>query len=278
MRRSFRRPSRVLLIVLLCVASVPALAQRATRSDTDEGWLERCRDARYGDDRERHCEIREKTIAAVRSVDVDGGQNGGVRVHGWSRNEILVRARIQTSADDAREAREIADEIVVRTEDGRIRADGPSQRRRSSWSVSFEVYAPHRSDLRLRAQNGGLSVEQVEGRIELETTNGGLTLREVAGDVRGQTTNGGIHVELDGRRWRGEGLDVRTTNGGVDLTIPRDFNARLETGTVNGGVNIDFPITLQGSIGRRISTELGSGGPLVRAMTTNGGVRIRQVR
>jgi hypothetical protein len=65
-------------------------------------------------------------------------------------------------------------------------------------------------------------------------------------------------------------------NGGVSLTIPRAYNARLETGTTNGGMNIDFPITVQGMLGKRIQTQLGSGGPVVRVVTTNGGVRVRQ--
>jgi hypothetical protein len=64
----------------------------------------------------------------------------------------------------------------------------------------------------------------------------------------------------------------------VNLSMPRNYSARLETGTVNGSMNIDFPITLQGSIGRRITTQLGSGGPPIRALTTNGGVRIVEVR
>ena len=69
-------------------------------------------------------------------------------------------------------------------------------------------------------------------------------------------------------------MDVETTNGGVELVVPEGFNADLETGTVNGGIDIDFPITVQGRIGRRINTTLGAGGPLVRVMTTNGGVTI----
>jgi hypothetical protein len=30
---------------------------------------------------------------------VDGGVNGGMTVKGWQKNEILVRARVQTSAE-----------------------------------------------------------------------------------------------------------------------------------------------------------------------------------
>ena len=102
-------------------------------------------------------------------------------------------------------------------------------------------------------------------------------MRSRAGDVRGRTTNGGLRVELDGDEWDGEGLDVQTTNGGVSLYIPDDYSARLVTGTVNGGIRIDFPIMVQGNIGRRITTDLGNGGKTVRVTTTNGGVTVRKM-
>lgn len=279
MRSSFVSSPRFWLMTVLLVAAapLPALAQRSRM--TDDAWLERCRNEDNRDEgRQRFCEVREKTMDAARNIEVSGGENGGVAVHGWNRDQVQVRARIQSWGEDASEARELAQRITIETRDGRIRAEGPRNSGRTGWSVSFDVDVPQRTDLRLTAMNGGIAVEQVEGRIDLETTNGGVSLRQVAGDVRGETTNGGVNVELDGDRWRGAGLDVRTTNGGVTLTIPRDYSARLETGTTNGGMNIDFPITVQGSIGRRITTQLGSGGPPVRVMTTNGGVRIRQVR
>jgi hypothetical protein len=73
------------------------------------------------------------------------------------------------------------------------------------------------------------------------------------------------------------GLDVETHNGGIRLTLPRGFSAELETGTTNGGFNIDFPVTVQGNLnGRHLTTTLGAGGPKVRAITTNGGVTIRE--
>jgi hypothetical protein len=53
---------------------------------------------------------------------------------------------------------------------------------------------------------------------------------------------------------------------------------RLETGTVNGGIDIDFPVTVQGRLGREFSTTLGDGGALVRATTTNGQVRVSRGR
>ena len=116
--------------------------------------------------------------------------------------------------------------------------------------------------------------DQQEIVLQLEAQNGGINVDAVAGNVRGRTTNGGVDARLAGETWEGTGLDLATTNGGIRLRVPEDYSARLETRTVNGNVDIDFPVTVQGSIGRSISTTLGDGGPLVRAVTTNGQVRV----
>lgn len=269
-----------LLALALVTIAAPVLAQQAEPRDTRaQRFMRNCEDDWGGRDRERLCEIRDVTLKAPAArLIVDGRDNGGVTFYGWDKSEVLVRALIQTTGDDRAEAQALAKEIKVETDGDRIRADGPPSRRRSNWSVSYEIWVPRKTNLDADTHNGGISVEGIEGRMELHAVNGGISLREVAGDVRAETTNGGVSAQLAGSTWKGQGLDLTTTNGGVSLDIPRGYNANLETGTVNGGMNIDFPITIQGSIGRRITTKLGQGGPRVRATTTNGGVRIRESR
>jgi hypothetical protein len=247
--------------------------QPSTRA---ERFLRNCDD--YDDDRrERFCEVRDATLKVPATrLFVDGRDNGGVSFYGWDKNEVLVRALIQTNADTKAEAQALAKDIKVLTDGDRVRADGPASRRYANWSVSYEVWMPRKSSMDADTHNGGISVEGIEGKMDLRAVNGGISLKEVGGDVRAETTNGGVTAQLSGTKWNGEGLDLQTTNGGVGLEIPRGYNADLETGTVNGGMNIDFPITVQGFIGRRITTKLGTGGPRVRATTTNGGVRIRE--
>jgi hypothetical protein len=266
---------KTLLSVALLCAAAPLIAQQTeTRADR---FIRDC-DRYYGDrDRERFCEVRDVTIKAPsRSLFVDGRDNGGVSFYGWDKNEVLVRALIQASADSRADAQALAKDIKIDTDGDRVRADGPLNRRYSNWSVSYEVWVPRKTSLDADTHNGGVSVEGVDGKMELRAVNGGISLRQVAGDIRAITTNGGVTAYLDGQTWRGTGLDLQTTNGGVSLEIPRGYNAELETGTVNGSMNIDFPVTVQGFIGRRITTKLGQGGPRVRATTTNGGVRIRE--
>jgi hypothetical protein len=257
-------------IVFSTATTLAAQQSRATR------WLENCRDRRWRD-YVVFCETREMTLPVTKSLTVDGRQNGGAEVHGWDRNEIRVVAMIQAQDESDAAARDLAKQVNIVTSGGDVRADGPGrQSRRQSWSVDYEIWVPRNTDLRMSANNGGLAVDGVDSRIDLETTNGGLSLTDVGGDVRGSTTNGGVTVRLAGERWSGSGLDVRTTNGGVHLIFPSNYSARLETGTVNGGMDINFPITVQGSIGRRLTTQLGNGGATIRAITTNGGVTIQR--
>ena len=234
-----------------------------------------CRDRGWNDNEFTFCEVRDQTLAAGPLI-VDAGPNGGIRVEGWDRNEILVRAVVSAHARNEADARQLASGIQVVAGSGRVSSTGPSSGRREWWSVSFRIYVPRETNLDLNAHNGGISITGVSGTIRFDTNNGGVKLANLAGDVRGATHNGGLNVQLDGQRWDGAGLDVETTNGGVTLAIPDGYNAELTTGTSNGGFRTDFPITIQGELSPRrgLTTTLGSGGPPVRVRTTNGGLKI----
>lgn len=253
----------------LMAIAAPVFAQSPVRARETEcrGW----------GDRERYCEVREYVLAAPGAIQVDAGRNGGIQVVGWDRNDVLVLARIQTNGDDDAAARAIAAGIDVRVGQV-IRADGPRSRRsnREGWSVSYEIHVPRATRLALEASNGGIRLEGLSGDVEASTTNGGISVIGGAGRVRGETTNGGLQLDLTGGSWSGDGVDLRTTNGGVTIRVPEGYSARLETGTVNGGMDLDFPVTVEGRVNRTIRTTLGEGGPLIRAMTTNGGVSLKR--
>ena len=236
-----------------------------------------CRDTGWDDDYYRSCEVREESLPAG-PLTVDAGRNGGIQVEGWDRNEIRIRAVVTANARSEADAKQLASEVQVQTGGGKVSPVGPSTRDRQWWSVSFRINVPRKNDLDLNANNGGVSISGVSGTIRFQTTNGGVRLTDLSGDVRGETRNGGLNVILSGNRWDGVGLDVETSNGGVNLSIPEGYNADLTTRTVNGGFRTDFPLTIQGELTPRhgISTTLGSGGPPVRVRTTNGGLRINK--
>jgi len=274
----FATPALSLATLLFAATTLAAQSSRSSESDAE--WLERCRNGRYGNrwDGGHACEVREVAVRReVRSLSVDGSDNGGVSATAWDRDSVHVSARIQTSAATQAEAERLLRDVRVESTGGTIRATGPrGGTSHSGWNVSFDAYVPRRMDLDLRTRNGGVRVQEVVGRMTLETENGGIALRGVGGDVRAHAENGGLSVQLTGTRWEGAGLNAETQNGGVRLVIPERYSARLETGTTNGGIKTDFPITVSGRISRHFSLTLGSGGAPVRATTTNGGVSIER--
>jgi hypothetical protein len=234
-----------------------------------------CRDSGRNDDSYRSCDVREYTLPAG-PLTVDAGQNGGIRVEGWDRNDIRVQAVVTANARSEEAARQLASEVQVQASGGRVSATGPTAGNRQWWSVSYRINVPRQNDLELKANNGGLTIGGVNGTIRFETTNGGVWLNDLGGDVRGETHNGGLNIVLAGDRWEGTGLDVETSNGGVDVRIPDNYNAEFTTRSVNGGFRSDYPLTIQGELTaqRGFTTTLGRGGAPVSVRTTNGGVRL----
>lgn len=268
--------TRRLLVAAALGAALPfpLLAQRAMTSDAE--WLGNCRN-NWGDDRGHACEVRDVPVRlSGRAIEIDGRQNGSIRVQGWDGNDVKVTARLQANGESDADAQALLKDIRITSDGRRVSAEGPNNDRgyRSGWSASYVVMVPRRFDLSLDAYNGSLGVDGVTGKLELSTHNGSVTLTDVGGDVHARTQNGSLNVQLAGTSWSGDGLDAVTQNGSVRLAVPASYAATLETGTVNGRINTDIPITVQGRISRQLSVPLNGGGKTIRAMTTNGSVNI----
>lgn len=226
-------------------------------------------------------DLREVTIPAVSRLSVDANQNGGISVKGDDRNDILIRACVQAWGSTDEAAKATAASVTIGTSE-LVRAGSPAGDK--NWSVSYQILVPRTTNLDLKAHNGGISISGVNATAEFETQNGGVHLTEVAGDIKGRTTNGGVNITLAGSTWRGTGLDVTTTNGGVHIAMPANYAARIESGTVNGGFSSNIAGLDPGRSSRdyhsrstKISTDINGGGAPIRIMTTNGGVKINSI-
>jgi DUF4097 and DUF4098 domain-containing protein YvlB len=269
---------RHLLVAAALVApALPLHAQRTSFED-DATWLDNCRSGNWNGDNDRGhaCEVRPVPVRlSGRSLDIDGRQNGSIRVRGWDGDSVRITARLQANANSDDEARTLLKDVRLVADGRSVRAEGPStSRSHEGWSASYVVWVPRKFDLSLEATNGALGVDGVTGRLDLRTTNGSVALSDVGGDVHARTQNGSLNVQLGGSAWDGAGLDAETQNGSVRLAVPEKFAGQLETGTVNGSIHTDFPVTVQGRISRRLSLPLNGGGKTIRALTTNGTVRI----
>jgi len=260
-----------ILALAIFGCSLPASAQRGEEKSLS------CDNASFRQSKTvTHCEMREQTVAFAGRLSVDAGMNGGVTIKAWDNATVLVRSKVESAGPDDNSARMIGAQIHVDISGGVVNTTGPNRDSDQNWSVSHEIFVPRQADLNVKTHNGGISIEGVRGNIQFNAMNGGVSLKRLGGDVEGATQNGGLSIELAGDRWDGNKLDARTTNGGVNVTMPEHYSAHFETGTVNGKLNLDFPMTVHGEIGRHLVTEIGSGGPTIHVETTNGGVSVKR--
>src|SRR5262245_56202928 len=180
-------------------------------------------------------------------VDVSLVQ-GSITVRGTNRKDVLVTARPETDPEprrrrydpDATGLRRIPQTAGFRvTEEGNrvvVSADSPNR------SITFEIEAPARTNLKLSTVNGGeVFVENVEGELTVRNTNGGITLNRVAGSVMAGTTNGNVRATLT-RVTEQKEMSFTSLNGTVDVTLPPTTKANLRLRSGNGDVYSDFDV------------------------------------
>ena len=237
----------------------------------------KCDSRNHNDRQKRFCKISEQSMAAPGRLTVDGGRNGGVAVHGWNENRMLVRARIEAWAETESEASLIGGQVQIGASGAQVKASGPESKDNTGWAVSYEIFVPRQTNLSVSAHNGGVNLEDLQGQLAFSTHNGGVHLTRLGGDVKGSTHNGGVHVDLAGGSWQGGGLQVETHNGGVHVNAPRDYAARFRVETRNGGISSDFPMPASNEKRPRSAEfNAGAGGPLLALKTVNGGVHVKR--
>jgi hypothetical protein len=209
--------------------------------------------------------------------------NGTIEAFPATGSDVTIHVRREVKAQNDEAAREVLQKLEMGEEVSadRVKVEGRFDRgqapagfgRRAQVTMHYRVSVPPGLDVSLRTENGGVRLENVQGRFAAASTNGGVTGRGLSGALEATTVNGGIQVELTAVT--GE-VRIVTVNGGIRLDLPADVDATLAANAVNGGVTVDDALSLTATERdrRRISGRLNDGGPAISVQTTNGGIRI----
>lgn len=203
--------------------------------------------------------------------------DGSIEIRSWDRPE--VRVEIERRAAD----KELADKIeVVASQSGDVITVEAKRPARVESLFGLKVWPsarivatlPARCNIVARSGDGSISVDRIEGRIELNTGDGSLrgsglvgSLRAHTGDgsvsfsdlegsadidtgdgsgelagrlavVRLRTGDGSITVRAeDGSRMTGD-WEIRTGDGSIRVELPEAFSASLDATTGDGRVSV----------------------------------------
>lgn len=154
------------------------------------------------------------------------GQSGGdVQVTGRK----TVRAFNQNDADRADRQTQVhverqGDSLVIRTDE----FSGPRMIR---ISADLDITVPAGISIESRGRNGDLTVDEVEGPIEVSGGRGDIRLNHIAKDVKIESSRSGdIHVtdSKGGVELEGRGSDIQMENISGPVTVNGEFAGTLE--------------------------------------------------
>jgi Putative adhesin len=163
---------------------------------------------------------------------------------------------------------------------GRCHRGGVSSESGNWWhghhaKINFDVQVPRGVRFHALTTNGAVHCVNLESVVEAATTNGDVEV-STSEWASARTTNGGVRVAMGNAKWSGE-LELTTTNGSVDVTLPASAEFKVDAATTNGGIRSDFPITVQGTFGpKTLSGTVGGGGRDLKVATTNGGIELKK--
>src|SRR5262245_7866045 len=222
-------------------------------------------------------------IGGIPDVQLDTF-DGAIEVHSWDKNEVEVeierRAMEQSLVDEIKvSAEQEGDRIVVKVTGPPRRSgfEGIQVGVHFSPSARLRVALPRKSQLVAKSGDGSISVEDLAGKITLNTNDGSVRATRLAGEImvrsgdgsirmdriegtvdvetgdgsitmeakpttlHAKTSDGAIRMQIEPDATMAADWDVQTEDGSVTLTLPNSFNGELDAETRDGAVRASHP-------------------------------------
>lgn len=169
-------------------------------------------------------------------------------------------ARKKAQAEKSRGMKMLAVEsmgLTIEEEDNVIQVSVEEGKR----AVDLVIQVPFSTSLQLscRDDERGVTVERVNGEIEVDTSDGPITLTNVSGPVVADSSGGEIKVVF-GKITPGKPMSLSAMDGDIDITLPLDVKASLKMKTDEGQIFTDFDVQLTPSQQKKEEDERKEGG------------------
>ena len=217
-----------------------------------------------------HAVVSFSNPAKPGTVEVDISE-GSITVRGYEGKDVIIDARwrekaltkeereleaLPTEAGEELDQEELAKKkaqaekakgmkmievesmgLTVEEEENVIRVNAEEGKR----AVDLVIQVPFSTSLRLscRDDERGVTVDRVDGEIEVDTGDGPIILTNVSGPVVADSSDGEIKATF-GKVTPGKPMSFSAMDGDIDITLPFDVKASLNMKTEEGQVFTDF--------------------------------------
>lgn len=170
-------------------------------------------------------------------------------------------------------------DLEARTSDGSLKVNGVHGGLQLHTSDGAVDVSGTGGELRLVASDGSIAIHDVTGTLESRSSDGHATIEGKFSAVQVHTSDGSLDLTLQDGSQLTSSSRVESSDGRVNIRLPRSLAADLEVRTSDGKIQCDLPLTMNGynssgSSGHTLRGRLNAGGPALSIHTSDGNVTI----
>jgi hypothetical protein len=204
----------------------------------------------------------DKSVSVSGPVELDvTTDSGGITVRPGSSGSVRVHAILKAQhgwfggGDVEGRIRELTRNPPVQQIANRVRIGYVNDRDLlKGISMRLEIETPADSQVRARADSGGIRIEGVHGTVDCKTDSGGIEIHDIGSEVHAAADSGGIHIgNIKGSVY------ARVDSGGIDaMDVAGSIDAETDSGGIRLGQITAAPIRAKADSGG-VSVRLAPG-------------------
>jgi DUF4097 and DUF4098 domain-containing protein YvlB len=229
----------------------------------------------YGND-----EAEEKVIVIAENSETGVKVEGKKKETGNFKNltlrvEIMVPESYDVklfSSGGSLEVTNLRGKIEANTSGGSIKienTEGSIEAYTAGGNISIEK---SHGSITASTSGGKILIYSFNGNVEASTAGGDIVLTGKEGKIDASTAGGNIRLDYSGTNM---GIDLSTLGGNITATLPSDFNADADIGTLAGKVRCDFaPVETKNKIYSYVKAKFNGGGEAFKCTTSAGNITV----
>ena len=227
----------------------------------------------YGND-----EAEEKIVFSAEQtstgVKVDGKQKDTKNMKSLTvRVEIIIpqsyNVKLYSSGGNLT-LKDITGKIETNTSGGNISINNTSGDLEAYTAGGNVVISISTGNIKVSTSGGKISASDFSGNIDATTAGGDINLNGSNGRIEAQTAGGNIRLDYTGKNL---GIDMSTLGGNITASLPNDFDADADIGTLAGKITCDFAkVEKENHVSSYVRTKFNNGGETFKCTTSAGNI------
>jgi len=168
--------------------------------------------------------------------------------------------------------KDITGKIETNTSGGNIKIDNSSGNLEAYTAGGNVAISVSTGDIKVSTSGGKISVSGFNGNVDVSTAGGDIVLDGKNGKIDASTAGGSIKLDYEGKN---KGIDMSTLGGNINASLPGDFDADADIGTLAGKITCDFAkVQKENHVSSFIRAKFNNGGETFKCTTSAGNITV----